>query len=53
VQLRDALISQGLVSESDDTQSTEAVDREVSEAMDRALASPEPSLSALTTDVFA
>jgi TPP-dependent pyruvate/acetoin dehydrogenase alpha subunit len=51
--LRDALLAQGLLSETDDEAAIEAVNRAVSEAMDRALASPEPDLSSLTTDVFA
>jgi acetoin:2,6-dichlorophenolindophenol oxidoreductase subunit alpha len=51
--LRDQLITQGLITESDDTAAVEAVTREVSAAMDRALASPEPALTALGTDVFA
>jgi TPP-dependent pyruvate/acetoin dehydrogenase alpha subunit len=53
VALHDALVAQGLLNDSDDAQSLEEVAREVSEAMDRALASPEPPLAALTTDVFA
>jgi acetoin:2,6-dichlorophenolindophenol oxidoreductase subunit alpha len=52
VQLRDALVGQGLLSETDDTEAVEAVNREVDEAMKRALASPEPDLAALLTDVF-
>jgi pyruvate dehydrogenase E1 component alpha subunit len=53
VALHDELINQGLLTESDDAASVDAIAREVSEAMDRALASPEPALSALMTDVFA
>ncbi|HTW20941.1 MAG TPA: thiamine pyrophosphate-dependent dehydrogenase E1 component subunit alpha [Mycobacteriales bacterium] len=51
--LRDALISQGRLDSGADDEAAESAAREVSEAMDRALASPEPRLSALTTDVFA
>jgi TPP-dependent pyruvate/acetoin dehydrogenase alpha subunit len=52
VLLRQALMDQGLLTEADDGANVEAVGLEVGAAMERALASPEPALSNLTTDVY-
>jgi acetoin:2,6-dichlorophenolindophenol oxidoreductase subunit alpha len=51
--LRTALIDQSIVATEDDDHAAADVEREVNEALRRAIASPEPDLSALTTDVFA